>query len=351
MAYEPVRVYDVRWAFSTKKETAYGTLVADANLNKSVHVTAWELPRHTKELLSDLERFGKTHEWAEARRALTRDLQYTRAMELSSFMAGWAAAFGMGNVTSVQPNAGVNPTAWRHTVKFQAASTSKQPPVTTIYEEDWAQTAFRRKLESMALESFTIAGRNREPANLAMSFIGSGKVTTGAVTLPALSALAFLDMGNMLFKIGPQGAAVDTSERLIEFSVTIGQALDAANGYFPGSGAVRKRIWFTRRTAALAFSVFADAANTDFKDLFENETLREISFKITGATIGPGPEVHDCEIKFPGLKLVVEEDFVDGKVIYRCTAGMDDIYKNVGGTPDEPAQIVVTNTEASYLTT
>ncbi len=352
MAYEPQRIHEWNWAFSTKKEAAYGTLVADANLTLRVNVIGADVGELTKGTLSDAARFGKGHEFPTTRRELFRDMRLRRTMDLSSLMAGWAAAFVMGSVTSTQPNAVANPTAWRHVIKFSAASTSKQPPVTTIYEELWAQTAARRKLESLAVDSFSISGRAREVAQLTMSLIGSGKITTGAVSLPALATVSLLDTGAAVFKIGAQGAPATLTERLLDFSVSIAQNLDADSGYIPGGGLFRKRIFFGTRRATFSATIEVDSASTDLYDAWLAETLREVSFKLVGDTIGPGPETHDCEILFPAVRLSAAQIGENsGRFIYRISAGEDDVYKGAGGTPDEPVQVTVTNTTSSYLST
>ena len=352
MPYEPQRIHEINWAFSTKKQANYSTLVADASLDQRVAMIGTDIADLSKTTLSDAARFGKGHEFPTTRRELARDLRLSRTLDLSSLMAAWAATFAMGSVTSVQPNPAGNPSAWRHTILFSAASTSRQPPVTTIYEELWTQPPVQRKLESMALDSFAISGRAREVAQLSMNLVGSGKVTTGAVTLPALSTVSLLDMGSAVFQIGALGAPAALTERLLEFSVSVAQNLDADAGYEPGGGLFRKKIFFTTRRPTFNATVEVDVANTDLYDDWLAENLREVKFKLVGDTIGPGPETHDMEIHFPAVRLSAAQIGENsGRLVYRISAGEDDVYKGAGGTPDEPVQITVTNTTSSYLAT
>lgn len=353
MPFEPQRTHEIDWVFSTKRGAAYATLVADVDLTQRIKLLGTDIGQLTRTQLSDAQRMGKGSEFASTVRELTRDMRLARTCDLSSLMAGWAAAFGMGNVATIQPNAGANPTVYRHTIKFSDPSVSKQVPVTTLFEKLSGQTPFLRKLESLAVSDFSISGRTREVAQLAINLVGSGKITTGSVTVPALSSLGLLDMGGMLFKFGPQAAAVDMSERLENFSVSIGQGLDEQNAYHPGSGLYRKRMWMGTRRAAFQFSAWVDVASTDVYDLFLAQTIREVSFKFVGDVITAGqPETHDCEIKFPACKFnAVQIGEQDGKLLYQVSCGEDDVYKGAGGTPDEPVQIVVTNTTATYLAT
>ncbi len=352
MAYEPQRIHEVNWAFSTKKQANYTTLVPDASLDQRVAMIGTDIGDLSKVTLSDAARFGKGHEFPTTRRELTRDLRLSRTLDLSSLMAGWASAFALGDVTSVQPNPGGNPSAWRHTIHFSAASSSRQPPVTTIYEELWGQTPVQRKLESVALDSFSISGRARDVAQLTLNFLGSGKITTGAVTLPSLTSVSLLDLGSAVFQIGPLGAPATLTERLLEFSVGIAQNLDADAGFEPGGGLFRKKVFFTTRRATFNATVEVDVANTDLYDNWLAEDLREVSFKLVGDQIGAGPETHDCEVKFPAVRLSAAQIGENtGRLVYRISAGEEDVYKGAGGTPDEPVEIVVTNTTSSYLAT
>ncbi len=353
MPFEPQRIHEVNWAFSTKKQASYTTLVPDVSLDKRVAIIGADFGELSKAALSDAARFGKGHEWPTTRRELTRDLRLARTMDLSSLLFGWAAAFAMGSVTSTQPAPGTNPNFWQHVIKFSSASASRQAPVTTIYEELSGQTSFRRKLESLAVESFSISGRAREVAQLQMNLIGSGRVTTGAVTLPALTGVSLLDLGGLVFKLGAQGAAVNITERLIEFSVSVAQNTDADNGYHPGSGLYRNRLWFGNRRASFSATVFVDSASTDLYDNWLNENIREVSFEFIGDLITSGqPETHGGVILFPAVRLTAAQiGESNGMLIYRISAGEEDVYKGAGGSPDEPIQITVRNNISSYLAT
>ena len=62
--FEPQRAFDVTWLFSTKKESAYGTALADADLTRRVTVARVEAGKQTKLFRSDLDRVGKGHEFS-----------------------------------------------------------------------------------------------------------------------------------------------------------------------------------------------------------------------------------------------------------------------------------------------
>src|ERR1035441_10037528 len=107
--FTPQRTYDVKWGFSTKQEAAYGTLVADSHIDHAVAVIGTNVGELSRTQYSDAGRFGKGHEFPTLFRELTRDLKLSRTIDMSSLMAGWVAAFGMGNVGTTQPNPSNNP--------------------------------------------------------------------------------------------------------------------------------------------------------------------------------------------------------------------------------------------------
>ncbi len=353
MPFEPQRAQDITWAFSTKKQADYATLVPDGNLDQHISLIGADVADLSRTSFSDAARYGKGHEFPTQFRELTRDLRFARTTDFTSLMAGWAAAFGMGSVVTTQPNPVSNPGAYRHVITFSNASASKQVPVTTIYEQLSGQTAFQRKLESLAVADFTITGKAREVAQLQMNLVGSGRITNGSVTVPSLTPVSALDMGGMVFKLGAQGAPTDLSPRLIEFSVKVTQNLDLDNGYHPGSGLFRDRMWMGARRATFDATVFVDAGSTDIFDEWLAAGPLEASFHFIGDAILNGqPETHDCEIKFPAVRLTaIPISAQNDLLVYSISAGENDVYKDAGGTPNEPLQITVTNTVPAYLGT
>lgn len=351
MPFSPQRMHDVRWAFSNKKQASYSTLVADVDLNQQIAIIGADVAELSRTASSDDRQFGKGHEFPTRFRELARELRLARTMDLSSLMAGWAAAFGMGNVVTSQPNAANNPAAYRHVITFFDSSVGKQAPVTTVYEQVLAQPSFERRLESLSVADFGISGSRREVAQLQINLIGSGKTTNAAMQPPALTPVSVLDMGGLSFLIGPQGAPLDLSQRLLDFTVRVTQNLDFENAYTPGGGLYASRMWAGTRRATFEAQIFLDSASADLLDDFVSGTLLEATFKLTGDRILNGqPEMHDCQIKFPAIRITALPIATNGDLlIYRLSAGESDVYKDAGGTPNEPLQITVTNTVPAYL--
>ena len=110
-------------------------------------------------------------------------------------------------------------------------------------------------------------------------------------------------------------------------------------------------MWIGARRATFDANLFLDTANSDLLDDFTAANLLEVSFKFTGDKIlANQPETHDCEIKFPAVRITALPIASQGDLLaYKLTAAETDVYKDAGGTPNEPLQITVTNTVSSYL--
>jgi len=344
--FEPQRTFDTTWAFSLRKETAYGTALADADLNRRVVASAVEVGKIAKLFRSDLDRFGKGHEFATELEELARDLRRATSFDSSSLTLAWIAAFAMGKVVTSQPNPGGNPTAYAHAVTFADPAVTKHAPTTTVYEELTAD--LKRRLVSLACNDFSLSGRAREPVQIAANWIGSGATVDAALSpLPALTAQSFFLGADTDILFGPQGAPVSLKDRVLDWSVSVSQNLEADLGYHPGSGKFRGRLWYGVRRVSAALTFFAREAD-DLVSLFLDDTLRELQIILNGDTIGPGPEKHRGLIKLPAVRITALDDSLEGNhIVYRVEINESGVLKQPGA---EPIEITVTNTESSLLT-
>lgn len=344
--FEPQRAFDVTWAFSPRKESAYGTALADVDLTRRVVANAVELGKISKLFRSDLDRFGKGHEFATELEELARDLRRSTSFDASSLTLAWIAAFGMGKVVTSQPNPGGNPAAHQHVFTFADPLVSKHAPTTTVYEE--FSPDLKRRLVSLACNDFSVSGRAREPVQVAANWVGSGASSDGALSpLPALTAQSFFLGADTDVLFGPQGAPVSLKDRVLEWSMSVTQSLDADLGYHPGSGKFRGRIWYGPRRVSAAFTLFARESD-DVVSLFLDDTLRELQFVLDADVIGPGPEKHRAILLLPAVRITALDDAVEGNhIVLRVEINESGVLKEGSA---EPIEITVTNTEPSFLT-
>ncbi len=340
MPFDPQRDFDIWWAFTTKKQVDYATVRADADLTLRTPFTEVQFAEITQRKRTDGQQFGKGHEFSTRQDSVSQDLRLARAFDCSSLMIGQAGAFTMGKVAT----SGVGP--YTHVITLSDPPTDgKEAPVTTIYEH--LSDGIERKIHSVGFDSYTVSGRNQEVVQLQAALIGSGQVTNAALTggAPALTPVSIFNGGDTIVSVGPQGAPVDISERILDWSFTVNQQLKADLGYHPGSGLYRARIWLGQRRVSLSIRAFIDDTS-DLLDLFLQDTLREVTID---NTIDAN---NRFTAKFPGVRFndygtVVE----DGMLVHNLGSGDDGIFKDVGGTPNEPIELTVINDEATYLAT
>jgi hypothetical protein len=346
---EPSHAYEMLWRFSTKRQTAIGTALADGNLPLSALVSGFDVGKLAHRMVPDAEKFGKGHPFATSHRKVAQMTSLQRTVELNDVLAGWTAAFCMGSVTTSQPNPGGNPTAFDHVIKWSNLAASKAMPFTTIHEKPWAGLA--RKLPDMVVASFALSGRGQDAVQLSFQMMGSGRATDAAMTTPTVSSAAYLDNGGAVIKLGPSGAAVDISNRVVEWSASVEANPDEQAGRFPSSGLYVGRWWYgAKRTAVPELTLLVNQGDADILDLFRDDTAQELQINLRGAAITGGqPEVYRMDLLWPEIHFTAAEDtLVDGKVALRLSPGQDGVFLKSGS---EIFQVTVTNTTSSYLTT
>jgi hypothetical protein len=156
-------------------------------------------------------------------------------------------------------------------------------------------------------------------------------------------------MGVMTFKLGTQGAPTDISTRLSSFSLKVNQSLDLANGYAPGSGLYRSRMWVGDRQVSLDATVLLDAANSDLLDRWNANTITEVQLYLDGDIISNAYR-HACHIILPAVRMTAIPIKANGNLYeYGVSITKADVYKGAGGTPDEPLQITVISTDIAWI--
>ncbi len=199
----------------------------------------------TPENITDEDQVGAGHEWLTLQDTERWDLKLKRSFDLTSFMAAWAAVFGLGSVASAQQAATA---AYKHTCKFSVPATvGNQNPVTTIVEA--LHAGIKRKIRDLAIADFTISGEGKNRLALEMNLVGSGYKADSSLSMPSLTAGKFLRMSGggvydpigSKFEIGVAASEVDVSSRLRKFSLKVDNDLQLEDGYYPGTSLYRGR--------------------------------------------------------------------------------------------------------------
>jgi len=332
------RDYSVQWAFSKKKQSAYGTELLDGDLTLAYPFKGPDVVEENIEWLTDDDEFGKGHEFTTRQDEHVRDVKLARNFGLTSFTAGWGLSFAMGSVASAQQEA---TSAYKHTFKFSDPDTVQgQNPVTTIVELDAAGNKI--KVRDLAVNDLKFSGKMKERVQMALNLVGSGHAEASAISMPALTAGFFLSMTGGKLELGPSGALVDESDRFRSFEFGILNNLMADDGYYPGCGLYRGRCRFGRRAATLSLVIAAEGA-VERNHIQANDELKAV-LTFEGATI-EGAYKHSMIITMEKLKYkAIPRSFEDGLQIY--TLECQPIYY---ATDTGPCKVEVINTDTWYL--
>ncbi len=353
----PSRMQDRRLVLSKLKQADYATLVSDANLilGKGIPVNN-PLFAHPQTVHRDnLAQSMKLHDFptADAHLITERNIQDELSCDGDTWLLGWFFALAMGRVTSVQPNAGGNPTAWKHTFKPQDPATDgKDLPVITIYRE-WASAANAKgRIHSVHVASVKLAFPPSGVVQVSGTLIGSGQETTGALaTPPALLTQQLLQCNDLQFLRGTQGAPTDISSRLVRGSLSFEFTwqFDAENARRPGGGLYMSRAWVGVPVITMNWQEFVDDSDVTVHDsyLTPSAPREEVKVIVNGAQIATGPEKQSLELRvLAAYPQIGGKSQAGDKSIYPFSIGRAEAFKE--GSNDVYTAIVQ-NTETSYL--
>lgn len=334
------RDYDVQWAFSTKKQAAYGTVVADNDLDQNYPFKGPDILERNPDVVTDVDKIGDGHEWETQQITEYWDTKLKRSFGLTSFVAGWIAAYGLGSVSSALVSTSL---AYQHTCKFSdPAVDAHQLPIASVVEK--LSSGIKRKIRDLVVADFTISGEGKNRLQLEMNFTGSGFKETSTLSMPSLSLGTFLRMSALQFEIGVAASEVDVSTRLRKWSLKVNNNLLEDDGYYPGSGQYRGRCLYGKRSVEFNFTLEMDiSALVELTHLENSQELQAI-VTVQDALIEE-TYYHEMIITIPKLKYrLVPVGMENGKQIFNveCNVFYD---SSLGG----PLEIKVTNTQADYL--
>ena len=344
------RQYQFRWAFANTKHSAYGTAIVDGSLLKAAFIKGPDLAVITPRLIRDNSQSGRGDEWSHGQEVEAWDVSLKRNLDMTSLLAGLFCGFGLGAVTTSQPDAGGNPTVYDHDFTPMVASTSVQLPAITLVEEPVANTGIKKKIHDLVVAMFEISGSGVDRLQISADLKGSGNQANSTLSMPALTATKFLRMKDVKFELGNQGGALtDMSSRLKRFHFKYNNKTLDEDGYTPGSGLYRGRHEIGDRGdddgIELDFDLLQATDGAELDRLINN-TNSAIKITAEGETI-TGIYKHRLIIDLPDLHFrTVERKYVDGKLAYGVSCNIH--YDDTGGVL-YPVKISVRNTETAYL--
>lgn len=340
------RHYQFKWAFANTKQSAYGTAIADGSLVKAGFIEGPDLAIVTPRLIRDNSQFGRGDEWSHGQEQEAFDLSLKRNFDLTTVLAGLFAGFGLGSVTTSQPDGTGNPTVFDHDFKPMDPASSVQLPAMTIVEEPVAHTGIKKNLRDLVVSSFEISGSGVGRLQVSADLKGSGFTANSTLSMPAITAAKFLRQKDVKLEIGAQGGALtDLSTRLKNWSFKYDNKTLDDDGYFPGSGLYRGRHEFSEREIDFTFDLLQATDGQEMDRLINNTNLA-IKLTAEGEVI-TGIYKHRVIIDLPDLHYrTVERKYVDGKLAYGIACNIH--YDDTGGVL-YPVKISVRNDQPAYL--
>lgn len=362
MAFEVIMGEDCIFVVSTKVQSAFGTRLTDLVLEAGRRIN---LNTATMGDTSIIRAGGgpkpgsrTEHCVAANERIVGHDSRLSLAMDCDSFMVGWALSHIFQDVTSTQEGTTGH---YEHVMICSdplAAGVGRSSEITSVYLDTGGPDATRllRVLPDLAVASVTLSGRGKDIVSLAVELPGSGLEVYAAVdvTPPAYASVIAL-FANDGFKLeyGDRGGAlVDISERLDEWSLRFNKVLALDQGYYPGSGYYRKRLWFLRRTFSIELALFADRASRDLIDDMVDQTRKEVQITIdSGILAGAAPSTsnHKFIARYPDVRITESPlNFRPEGAAYQVRVAEDQVFLDADDA-DSPCTVTLDNDIAAYL--
>jgi hypothetical protein len=338
------RKYEVQLAMTHKKQTAYGTTNADGDLTIGAMFSSEKPLTPKPDLIRDNSQLGQGDEWPRTQEIERWQLEGSLEFDLTSRMAGHFLAFGLGAISTSQPNAGPDPTVYDHDITPQSAATSIQLPQMTLLQRTSA--GIKKKIRDLVVDTLTISGKGHDRLKISVGLVGSGFSADSVVAMPAIAAAKFLRMKDLKLEIGAFGGGLtDFSSRVKSWEFKINNNHLKDDGFFPGSGLYRGRCEFDKRDYMLSFVVLVDAASQEQDRLLANTNL---AAKMTaeGENIS-GIYNHRLIVETTDVHYeAVELGYEDNKLAYQITCNIN--YDEAGGVL-RPLKASVRNNVAAYL--
>ncbi len=360
MAFEVMMGEDIILIASHKIQSAHGTRLVDADfegsLGRRLRVNTATMGDLSISRSPGTPRPGSRteHSIADNERVTGHDSAITLAMDAESWMVGMALSHIFQDDTPTQEGA---TGCYSHVMECSdplAVAGSRVSAITSMYLDSGGPDATRlqRVLPDLAISGVTLSGRGKDIVSLAVDTPGSGReVTDATVTVPALPTdVKFANDGVKLEYGDRNGALVDISERLDTWSLRFNKVLALEQGYYPGSGLYRGRLWFLRRTFSIELGLFVDRETRDLIDDMVNRTRKEIQFTIDSGVLAGTSQTttHKLVARYPDVRIgETPVQFNPEGAMYGVRVAEDQIYLD----PDEtsPVTCTLTNTVPAYL--
>jgi hypothetical protein len=322
---------------SANIQETIGEVMADAAFTYRSRAETAAFAKLTYEMESDLQYTGKNGKsTATESRLIAMQSALDYSARLDDFLAGYAFAMVMDQETFT---AGVGAAPNTHLFTFK--DTGDPSVLTNAYIEDSA--GLKRKWSDLAATQVVLSGTDKGSVMVKISFVGLGTVTADVanamLALPALPTAQYLYGSDSTVSMGPIGALVSKSPRVLSWEATFdhGKSLFRAVGggkkpYFVRLGEVINKLKL----------VIANDGSSDLEDWRENQTPLGISIAVASGAAS-------CTMAYANVVLP-NADLSDQNKMVATTLELDEncILQPAGG--GDAVTVTTLNTDVAYLT-
>lgn len=260
---------------SSNAQLTIAEVMADANLTYRARPETSAFFQYEQGKESDLN-YAKGSSFATESRLIQESISGTISGRVDDYLAGWLLAFCMGQTTFV---AGVAPAPNTHT--FTWKDTGDPAQLTNVYIEDTA--GLRRKWSDIGVSEVVFTGSNKGSTTFKATCVGLGTITDGAMAaLPALPNAQYLYGSDATVSIGPPGAPVSMSPRVVSWEATFSHQLVVWRG--AGTGTKGAFIRQGNPQNKLKLVIAADTS-TDVRDWQKSQTQLEVKIAIASGPV------------------------------------------------------------------
>jgi hypothetical protein len=318
---------------SALSQETIGETFADASLTYRGRPETSAFAQWDGSYESDYEYAGKGNSMATESRLITQQSSLSLSTRLDDFLVGFLFAFCMAQETYTVGAEGAP-----NTHLFTWKDTGDPALLTNVYIED--TSALKRKWADLSLSQFVLSGSDKGSVMVKASFIGLGTFTAVAMgALPALPTAQYLYGSDSVVSIGPVGAPVSLSPRVLSWEATF----DHQNELFRATGGGTKPYFVRQGNPIQKLKlVIANDTTSDVETWRINQTPLEVKIVVaSGAT--------SLTIDYPNVN-IPKADIGEQDKLVASTIELDQttIKQPAGGGNAVTATVL--NTDVAYLT-
>lgn len=277
----PIRPQCSRIVMSFNKESAYGTAVLDANINKLYEPNEALLLELAQERIDDADTI-KGHEFPVVSaldiitgQNITVPLNFPSSCSVLGLL--WALALGNVAVAGISPD-------FTHTLKMVDACVNDQLPSTSWMLGLVGDTASKFRVKGVVINELKLAMQGLSRFALTGSALSDGNFDLSTVAFPATSSHADWLTGSMAdFLLGNSGGALTSQKTILRsFEIGVNNNLDVADGRGNPADATKflKALRLGNRSISVQVVVDGHQGDARWTD-FTAETMKDVQITLT----------------------------------------------------------------------